>query len=89
MNVFSNAMAIEEYEYDTGQYERYAMDIANDYGGEYQSPPASTNDYNNYDRSKNNDFIKKIKCNNINSNINGLDGLTDFGFDGVGEDAIY
>jgi hypothetical protein len=54
----SNAMAFENYGYgyESDQYyERYAMDMAND----------------NYYKSKNSDFIKKIKCINSNLNING------------------
>jgi hypothetical protein len=54
----SNALASEEYRYEEAdQYENYATDMAND----------------NYYKSQGNDFIKKIKCNNINSNLNGLE----------------
>ena len=51
----SNANAIAEDEYYADQYENYAMDMAND----------------NYYKSQGSDFIKKIKCNNINANLNG------------------
>jgi hypothetical protein len=57
MNIFSNAMAFEDYGYETDQYEDYATDMAND----------------NYYKSQGNDFVKKIKCNNINSNLNGIE----------------
>jgi len=68
----SNAMAFEDYGYEADQYEKYGMDMTNGYGEEYQSPPeAHTND-NNY-KNKDNNFLKKIKCNNINSNFNGVD----------------
>ena len=53
----SNANAIAEDEYYADQYENYAMDMAND----------------NYYKSHASDFIKEIKCNNINSNFNGVD----------------
>ena len=51
----SNANAIAEDEYYADQYENNAMDKAND----------------NYYKSHASDFIKKIKCNNINANLNG------------------
>lgn len=73
MNNFSNAMAIEEYGYDADQYKNYAMDMAND----------------NYYKSQGSGFIKKIKCNNINSNLNGVDGTTNLnGPLGVGVESI-
>jgi len=54
----SNVMAIDEdYDYEADQYERYATAMAND----------------NYYKSQGSDFIKKIKCNNINVNLNGID----------------
>ena len=56
----SNANAIAEDEYYVDQYENYAMDMAND----------------NYYKSQGSDFIKKIKCNNINVNVNGFNGAT-------------
>jgi len=56
----SNAMAIgEDYDYEADQYKNYAMDMAND----------------NYYKSQNSDFIQKIKCNNINANVNGFNGI--------------
>jgi hypothetical protein len=63
MNIFSNAMAVENDYYgddETDQYENYAMEMAND----------------NYYKSPGSDFIKKIKCNNINVNVNGFNGAT-------------
>src|SRR5215203_5424023 len=56
-----NVMAFErdEYGYETDQYERYGMDMAND----------------NYYKSQGNDIIKKIKCNNINSNFNEVEAI--------------
>ena len=56
----SNANAIAEDEYYVNQYENYGMDMAND----------------NYYKSQGSDFIKKIKCNNINVNVNGFNGAT-------------
>ncbi|HEX2231292.1 MAG TPA: hypothetical protein VHG34_03805, partial [Nitrososphaeraceae archaeon] len=53
----SNVMAFEGYGYEADQYENYAMDMANE----------------DYYESEDKDIIKKIKCNNINSNFNGLD----------------
>ena len=53
-----NAMAFDDYGYDnTDQYEKYANDMAND----------------NYYKSQGSDFVKKIKCNNINANFNGVE----------------
>src|SRR5215213_1362393 len=75
-NLFSKAMAIEEEDgfYEANEYTTYAMEMANEYGDEYKSP-SYTND-NNY-KSENSGFIKKIKCNNINSNLNGIEGTPD------------
>ena len=77
-NIFTKAMAIEEEYgfYETDEYTTYAMDIANGYGDEYESPSSSYTNDNDYN-SKYNDFIKKIKCDNINSNLNGLEGTPD------------
>ncbi|HEX5187083.1 MAG TPA: hypothetical protein VFV86_09360 [Nitrososphaeraceae archaeon] len=52
-----NVMAFDDYGYDTDQYEKYANDMAN----------------NNYYKSQGSDFVKKIKCNNINANFNGVE----------------
>src|SRR5918993_273537 len=75
-SIFSKAMAIEEEDgyYEANEYTTYAMEMANEYGDEYKSP-SYTND-NNY-KSQNTELIKKIKCNNINSNLNGLEGTPD------------
>ena len=62
MKIFSNAMAVENdyyYNDETDQYENYATDMAND----------------NYYKSQGSDSIKKIKCNNINANVNGFNGV--------------
>jgi hypothetical protein len=53
----SNALAFSDYGYQADQYENYAKDMAND----------------NYYKSQGSDVVKKIKCNNINSNFNGVD----------------
>lgn len=97
-NLFSNANAIQE-EYDTEQYERYAMDMVNDYAEKYgpfsnevnnnnknNNEPSSSYANNVYDLeypsySSNNyqtssDLLKKLKCSNINSNLNGLSANT-------------
>lgn len=48
------------------------MDMINDYVDEYE-PSSSYSDYDNkYQKSKNIELIKKIKCNNINANLNGV-----------------
>src|SRR5918998_6319711 len=81
-NIFTKAMAIEEDYgiYETDEHTAYAMDIANGYGegDEYESSSSSSSytDDNDY-KSKNSDFIKKIICDNINSNQNGLKGTND------------
>jgi hypothetical protein len=70
----SNANAIAEDEYYADQYENNAMDMAND----------------NYYKSQGSDFFKEIKCNNINSNFNGVDdniGIDD-GLFGVGDTSL-
>jgi hypothetical protein len=59
----TNVMAFEDYNYEANQYERYAMDMAND----------------NYYKSQDMDIIKKIKCNNINNNLNGDDNTVNLG----------
>jgi hypothetical protein len=53
----SNAMAFEDYHYEADRYEQYAKNMANE----------------NYYKSQGSDFIKKIKCNNINDNLNNVD----------------
>src|SRR5215211_7336613 len=57
----TNVMAFEEYEYEADKYDQYVMDMANE----------------NYDKSQDSDFIKKIKCNNINANLNGIEANID------------
>ena len=71
----SNAMAVEDYEYEeTDQYDQYATDMAND----------------KYYKSQNSDFIKKIKCNNINSNFNGVEANIGTGdsLGGIGSESL-
>ena len=70
----SNANAIAEDENYVDQYENHAMDMAND----------------NYYKSQDSDFIKEIKCNNINFNFNGVDDNidTDDGLLGVGDTSL-
>jgi hypothetical protein len=53
----SNVMAFEDYGYEADQYEQYAKNMAND----------------SYYYKSNSDLIQKIKCNNINSNLNGIE----------------
>ena len=69
----SNVLAFEDYRYEANQYEQYANDKVND----------------NYYKSQGSDFIKKIRCNNINSNINGDNNSISFGSGkGVGAESI-
>ena len=56
----SNANAIAEDKNYADQYENYATDMSND----------------NHYKSQGSDFIKKVKCNNINVNVNGFNGAT-------------
>ena len=69
----SNALAFSNYGYQADKYENYAKDMAND----------------NYYKSQGSDIVKKIKCNNINSNFNGVEA--NIGTDdllGVGAESI-
>jgi hypothetical protein len=69
----TNALAFSNYGYQADQYENYAKDMAND----------------NYYKSQGSDIVKKIKCNNINSNFNGVEA--NIGTDdllGVGAESI-
>jgi len=74
-SIFSNAMAIEEY--DTDPYMNYAMYISNEYedesGNNNYEPEYQSYENDNY---ANSELTKKIKCNNINSNFNGVDSNT-------------
>jgi hypothetical protein len=77
----ANAQSEPPYYYETDEYTRYATDkMANEYNidDEYKPQSAYYNDNNNYKfkDSKSID-IKKIKCNNINSNLNGIESTTD------------
>jgi hypothetical protein len=64
--------AQSESYYETDEYTKYGMDMINDYVDEYE-PSSSYSDYDNkYQKSKNTELIKKIKCNNINANLNGV-----------------
>ena len=71
-NIFSKAIGIQDDLFKV--YVKYSSDIANDYEDEYES--SSYENDNNY-KSKNSNFITKIKCNNINSKSNGLESTTD------------
>src|ERR1044072_9857240 len=53
----STAFALEAYGYPADKYQKYANDMANE----------------NYYKSQGSDFVKKIKCNNINANLNGIE----------------
>ena len=74
MNILSNAMAFDNYGYQADQYEKYAMDMAND----------------NYNKYQSSDLIQKIKCNNINSNFNGVEANIgiDNSLDGLGDASL-
>ena len=61
-NIFSKAIGIQDDLFNV--YVKYGNDIANDYEEEYKTSSTYAND-NNY-KSKNSDFIKKIKCNYYN-----------------------
>jgi hypothetical protein len=54
--------------YEIDKTTKYVNDMA-DYVEEKYQPYANDN---NYVKSQNSDFVKKIKCNNINSNLNGI-----------------
>lgn len=71
-NIFSKAIGLQDDLFKV--YVKYNSDKANDYEDEYKSS-SYAND-NNY-KSKNSNFITKIKCNNINSKSNGLESTTD------------
>lgn len=66
----TKVMAIEQegVYYETDETTEYVNDMA-DYVEDKYQPYANDN---NYVKSQNSDFVKKIKCNNINSNLNGL-----------------
>jgi hypothetical protein len=84
-----NAMAIEEYDKDP--YMRYAMDIAKGYEDESGNNNYEPENYQSYeyDNYENIESTKKIKYNNINSNINGLETTTDLNNPlGVGSAAL-
>ena len=82
-NIFSKAIGIQDDFFNV--YVKYGNDIANDYEEEYNSSSSYAND-NNY-KSKNSDFIKKIKCNNINSKLNELENTSDIR-DHLGVEAV-
>lgn len=69
-SIFSNAMAIEQegVYFETDEYMQYVNDMANYFEDKYQQ---YAND--NHVKKSSNDFVKKIKCNNISFNLNGLD----------------
>jgi hypothetical protein len=70
-NIFSSkAIAIEQegVYYETDETTEYVNEMA-DYVEDKYQPCAKDN---NYLEAQYNDFVKKIKCNNIDSNLNGL-----------------
>ena len=71
-NIFLKALGIQDDLFKV--YVKYESDMANNYEDEYKSL-SYANDKNHI--SKNSDFIKKIKCNNINLKLNGLETTTD------------
>lgn len=76
-----------DYSYDSDYEPEYSFYKPN-YEQEYNS---YENDSNNKDKSKDSEVssIKKIKCNNINSNLNGVESTTDLnGLLGVGDTAL-
>lgn len=71
-NIFSKAISIQDDLFKV--YVQYNSDKANDYEDEYKSSSyANDKSY----KSKNSNFIKKIKCNNINSKLNVLENTPD------------
>ena len=70
-NTFPKAMAIEldGVYFETDETREYVNAMAAYVEDKYQP---YTNDYDSYEKFQNSDFIKKMKCNNINSNLNGL-----------------
>jgi hypothetical protein len=71
----TNAMGFDDYGNEEADlYDQYATDMAND----------------NYYKSQNSDFVKKVKCNNINSNFNGVEsniGTVD-SLGGIGSESL-
>ena len=70
-NIFPKAMAIEldGIYFETDETREYVNEMAAYVEDKYQ-PYA--HDYDNSEKSQNSDFVKEMKCNNINSNLNGL-----------------
>ena len=70
-NIFPKAMAIEldGIYFETDETREYVNEMATYVEDRYQ-PDA--HDYDNYEKSLNSYFVKEMKCNNINSNLNGL-----------------
>ena len=70
-NIFPKAMSIEldGVYFETDETREYVNYMAAYVEDKYQ-PYA--NDYDSYEKSQNSDFVKEMKCNNINSNLNGL-----------------
>ena len=71
VNIFPKAMAIEQdgVYFETDETREYVNYLAAYVEDKYQPYP---NDYDSYEKSQNSDFVKEMKCNNINSNLNGL-----------------
>ena len=70
-NIFPKVMAIEldGVYFETDETREYVNNMAA-YVEDKSQPYA--NDYDSYEKSQNSDFVKEMKCNNINSNLNGL-----------------
>lgn len=70
-NIFPKAMAIEldGIYFETDETREYVNEMAAYVEDKYQP---YTNDYDSYEKFQNSNFIKEMKCNNINSNLNGL-----------------
>ena len=70
-NIFPKVMAIEldGVYFETDETREYVNNMAAYVEDKYQ-PYA--NDFDSYEKSQNSDFVKEMKCNNINSNLNGL-----------------
>ena len=70
-NIFPKAMAIEldGVYFETDETREYVNNMAAYVEDKYQ-PYA--NGYDSYEKSQNSDFVKEMKCNSINSNLNGL-----------------
>ena len=64
----------QEYVMDE-RYDSYKPDSGSDYGRDSYDETKSYGKDASYDKSKDSVLVKKIKCNNINVNLNGFNGL--------------